>query len=216
MAYNSPTAAELRANAEGRYAATRGRLMNLLAARQQYANQLHAQEQARLAEQEAELEAQRNEGQRNWLNMAGQGAMVGSVGGPWGALIGGAVGAGVGLAGSAANRQKENGGGFGGFMKGVGQSFVKPVGDKWDGMSDIPVAGIAAGAASVTRNSPAKGVTGEDAAAMNAQFEQERFARTGRAGYMTPDNPLSADYQPRSAIGDYGLQDPSAISVRNG
>lgn len=129
------SADELRAGYAARRQDALNRMSQMAMARNAYMleEQKKAERAAALARAQGEA-AQKEQGS-NWLNMAGTGAMVGSAGGPWGAVIGGAIGAGVGIYGSM-----KSGNSF-------GDAVTHPVGHKWDGMADIPVlqAGATAG-----------------------------------------------------------------------
>ncbi len=132
------SADELRAQFSARRDQAMQRLMALGVARSRYMQEQEAKMEAAAKKAEAQRMAAEREGGRNWLNMAGTGAQIGSAGGPWGALIGAGVGAAAGLYGAT----KSRGGGLGAF----GKSLTRPMGDKWDGMQDIPLGGLVTGA----------------------------------------------------------------------
>lgn len=145
-----------------------GRLMALGHARNRYMEEQQRKMEAAAKKAEAERIAAEQEGGRNWLNLAGTGASMGAAAGPWGALIGAGVGAVAGIAGSTASRMREGKG----FGSALGNAFIHPVGDKWDGMQDIPLGGMVAGltqgakAAGLGQSTPAPALGPKPAAAV--------------------------------------------------
>src|SRR5687767_10111219 len=136
------------------------KLMSLSGNRQRFADEQYAQ---MLAEKKAaELEAfrQQEEGNRNWMHLAGSGAAMGAQAGGMGAAIGGLIGAGVGIAGSTASRMQ---GGPGqrkkGFFDALGSAVTRPAGDKWDGLSDVPLSALGSAAGSLAARSPSEPFT---------------------------------------------------------
>jgi hypothetical protein len=177
------------------------RLALLAQRRQEFANEQYKKQLAdeQLARQKAA--AAQKEAGSNWLNMAGTGAMIGSFGGPVGAGIGAALGAGVGIYGSM-----KQGNSF-------GHAVTHPMGDKFDGMADIPIlqAASAAGNLQGPQAQPIAGggdlgaMSPDDINAMNMQFAGDRFARSGTTGYMSTDNPFGSAYRPAPAPAAPGM-----------
>jgi hypothetical protein len=120
----------------------------------------------------------------NWMNTAGTGAAIGSTFGPWGAGAGALIGAGVGLYGAT---QARKAGGPGHKGRNTGNAFTDslkhPFGNKWEGLSDVPVVplagmagNLAAPSAPISTSTGASygGMTPEEA---NLMFANERFMR---------------------------------------
>lgn len=167
MSYDAMSAAELRSSAEQRYQQSRQRLMGLMESRRQYAQELQSKYDAEMAQQQADLEGQQREAGHNWLQGAGMGAQLGMAGGPWGALIGGGLGAVAGIAQSAQGYAKEGHGRWGS----IGQALIHPAGEKFEWQKDIPlgpIAGVVGGLAAQGAT-PAKGGTMAGAEASQAQ-----------------------------------------------
>lgn len=203
MAYDSPSASQLRSNAESRHAQSRSRLMNLMAARQQRVDELAAEQEALLAQQQREVEEQQNEGSRNWLGSAASGAMIGSMFNPGlGTAIGGGVGALAGIAGSYMNRQDQNKGE--GKLASLGKAFAHPMGDKFDGVSDLPIQQAAVMAMNHRKATPAKSASAAHAKALEDWNNAQANASLGGPGGPT----LGASPAP-SAPGDYNSFDSS-------
>ncbi len=198
------SADELRAQYGARREQAMGRLMALGAARQRYMQEQQAKMEAKAKAEQAKLQAQQAEGSKNWLQMADKGAMMGtSVMPGWGTLIGAGVGAVAGIAGSAAQRHREGDG----FWKSIGNATVHPVGDKFDGMSDIPIGGMTVG-----------GIMGAKAAGVGqpGPTGPQPYQGAGTSGplsntdYLT-DPSLGGDPSLAGSSGGYPMQKPQGF-----
>lgn len=123
---DEPTASEIRQRSEQRHAESQQRLMGLLSARQQYANDLQGQYDAEMAKQEAELADIEHQKK---LNIGGDIMSGFSTGMASGSIYGGLIGAGVGaLTGGVeayGERRKMGQGGLEAFGKVAGDiAFV--------------------------------------------------------------------------------------------
>lgn len=156
-------------------------LMDLAYNKQRFTNEMYAKQQAEQAKAMADADAAGHEQSRNWFNAAASGGAMGAGAGPMGAGIGAGAGALLGIAQGVASRKKKGQG----FWGALGETIVKPMGDKFDWEQDIPVQQIA-GLASMAGQHAAKasamkqqGAMGA-AAAENAAIRENNAAKMGR------------------------------------
>jgi hypothetical protein len=188
------SAEELRAQFGARRDQAMQRMMALGVVRNKYIREQEAKIKAEAAKEKQRLQAAQKESSANWLNTAGMGAQLGSMGGPgWGTAIGAGAGALVGLMGAT----KAQGGG----LKGFGKALVNPMGNKFDGMSDIPLGGLVAGGLAGGKAmglgaAPAGGVTqGELDAAFTQMQDPTLMGSSGGFNAPPPSTMPLSEYQ---------------------
>ena len=190
------SAADLRAGFGQRRDIAMQRMAGMAYMRNQHNLEQQQKMEAEAARARAEMEAAEREQGSNWLNPAATGAMIGSSFAPGiGTAIGGGIGALAGLWGAS----KAQGGGMSGF----GKALTHPMGNKFDGLSDIPVM-QALGVGASMRPAPEPigipgGMTPSD---LNAYYASQRGLALAnqRAGsslynsYSQATNPLPSPY----------------------
>lgn len=186
------SANELRAGFAQRRSDAMRRMAGMAYARNQYNLEQQQKAEAEAAKARAEMDAAQNEQGANWLNPAATGAMIGSSFNPG---MGTAIGAGVGALAGLWGASKAQGG--------FGKALTHPMGNKFDGLSDIPVM-QALGVGASMRPAPEPigipgGMTPSD---LNAYYASQRGLALAnqRAGsslynsYSQATNPLPSPY----------------------
>lgn len=119
-----------------------GRLRELVAARQRW-DDLNYQ---RMEQEEARMKNEAYAAERaeklNWLDEGAKGASMGSIAGPWGALVGGIAGTAMGQKEAYDQRRKEGGGGLESFGKTI---FDNPFGNNKLTMNNMQDGAVAYG-----------------------------------------------------------------------
>lgn len=189
------------ADAEARRQEMVAKLQELGNQRQQFTNRMYGDETARMDAERAAGEHRQANLNRTSLDETAKGAAMGSMGGPWGALIGGAAGSGIGAVKAYGQRRKEGQGALEAGAKSIGDFLTGGIfsaGDQaahgdYDSIeAGLPLVGVGAGMAGkafsdyMAGPQPAGGnmSNADFAKEGNAQADMERVANStaGQAG----------------------------------
>lgn len=205
MATDSQSPSEILAAAQQRNQETKGRLMNILAMRQEYFRRLEEKYEQQMAEAEAAAAAEQQESSQNWLHAAGTGALVGSAGGPVGTAVGAGLGAFAGIASAHEARKSKD------PKASLWDTIKKPAGDKFEWQKDLPIPGIAAATGAVAGASSGK-AKGGTPAAPSENISSKDYSGMSNRDIQLENADMEADFASRSAgefTPDANLYDPS-------
>jgi len=172
---------------------------SVTAARQRFLDQIYAKmeaEEAARAAEEQKAEAEKN---LNWFDDAGKGAQIGSMAGPWGTLIGAAVGTMYGQVKAIKERQKQGQNGW--------QAFGNTIGD-------TPF-GVNVGAATIPGAGNGKWSAGSVFAPVNAYQQRDSFQGEGYGSVMQGNTAENLGGAAARTKGDIEVQQARTSAARD-